>query len=962
MKKILQLLILIAISTIKAQAYESAIPGLNITAPTASGIASKIKSPSALSTGIPEIEIPFFSIATHNKNVSVNVGLSYHPNNTFMESKASDAGLGWNISGAANLIYREVNPANGTPTNKYYFNFLGRTGSFQFFKQSPSGNLQLSKITENKYQISVTETGPDLYKFKVIDENGISYYFETLDQSYYLLTGNGGTNMAFTGCYYLSRIDDVNGNELVTFEYQEDNYTVPRYLTGTDQMMISVKSLKPSKIIAKDFGSIHFNYTFNAVDRKSYQDPFLLNSVELRNTAGKQIEKYVLQTTSRLTTYPWGFIGQGPNYGCSTYEEQTKRILSKVLKYGTGSSYETTEIKYPVFNSGNNFDFLGYWTDYPNIDPLYKCFPEEYKNPKYLGIGLLQSIKYPNGTEVKYTFEPNQYFVDKSSPDYAASMPPYNVVDREAQYYEDIGTYPFDVHSGTSTALFTLPSNPDAADGHSYLLFHVAVTELYTNEPIQPADGHYFINGALMGGVDGDSGYKKYPPGKNSFSITGTGGKGIVTIKRVRYRSLPAENYITGKGVRIKKIEYLDNNVVADALTRRYEYKNFDGSNKTSGYLNDIEDIQTVVYKNVKETVGVNKGYTKYYYKTLFDKTDPMQSTQDSLVMVGNEIRYANILSNGLLEKKEIYDNNNLLLQKDMILSDMRSLGGSYVAVGDYYGTPIDVVRNGIIKNQKTISETYTPSGTYTSTSEITRNISDYNIVSQKNTGTDGLITESTITYPWDKRLNDPRLWNAGITNIPLIVETKRNGTTVSKSETQYENTSHFYPTSQISYLPDNLSQSIKNVFYDMYDDKGNPVQYTVFPEAGSTGISTTIIYGYNKTLPIAKIEGAKLSDIPASLITAIVNASNEDANATAAQEDAKELALIDALNTFKNDASLQNFMVTCYTYNPLIGITTTIPPNGIMELYKYDSFNRLLKTVDVNGNTIKEYQYNYKQ
>lgn len=952
MRKILLLSILFIILIIKGQAYESTIPGLNITAPSAAGIANKIKSPSALSTGIPEIGIPFFSLATHDKNVSFNLGLIYHPNNTFMESKASDVGLGWNLSGAVNLIYREVNPANGTPTDKYHFNFLGKAGSFQF------RDLMLSKITENQYRISVTEIGTNLYKFKIIDENGVSYYFETLDNSYYFQDGNGGMNNAFTGCYYLTKINDVTGNDLAVFEYQQDNYTVPRYINTPNYMQIPVKLLKPSKITSPDFGSIHFDYTFNANDRKSYQDSFRLNSVELRSTAGKQIEKYVIQSTESPINYPLGFIAQGPNYGCLTQEEQSKRLLNKVLRYGTGTSYETTEIKYPMFYPGNNFDVLNYWTDYPSFDPSKKCFPEEYKNPKYLGIGLLQSIKYSNGTEVKYTFEPNQYFVDKSSPDYAPSMPPYEVKDREAQYYEDVFTYPFDVQSGSNLKRFTLPSNPDETDGHSYLLFYLAVGELYTDGPIQPADGNYFINGTLNGGVDGNNGYKKYPPGLNTFSIGGTGGKGTVFIKRVRYKSLPVENYITGKGVRIKKIEYLDNNVVAEALTRRYEYKNFDGSNKTSGYLNNIEDVQTVVYKNVKETVGENKGYSKYYYRTLFDKAQAIQNPRDSLVVVGNEMRYANILSNGLLEKKEVYNSTNHLIQKDTIISDMRSLSSSYIAVANYYGLTVDAIRNGIVQKQKTISTVYTPSGNYSNTSEITRDMSDYNIVYQKNTGSEGIVTESNITYP---KGEGDRFVAKNVKTIPIIIENKRNGTVVSKSETKFENTANFYPTSQVSFLPDNLSQSLKNVSYDVYDDKGNPVQFTAFPDAGSGGVSTTIIYGYNKTLPIAKIEGAKLSDIPSNLITAIVNASNEDANATPAQEEAKEQALIAVLNTFKNDSVLQNFMVTCYTYNPLVGVTTTIPPNGLMELYKYDSFNRLLKVVDVNGNTVKEHLYNYK-
>ncbi|PZT99511.1 MAG: hypothetical protein DI622_22225, partial [Chryseobacterium sp.] len=204
-------------------------------------------------------------------------------------------------------------------------------------------------------------------------------------------------------------------------------------------------------------------------------------------------------------------------------------------------------------------------------------------------------------------------------------------------------------------------------------------------------------------------------------------------------------------------------------------------------------------------------------------------------------------------------------------------------------------------------------------------------------------------------------LWNANMKGIIVKTTTKRNGEVISTGDIKFANNS-FYPTSVIS--TNSYDNSVmSSIRYDNYDERGNLVQFTkVIDETTGIGVPTTIIYGYNKTLPIAKIEGAKLSDIPSSLITAIVNASNEDANATAAQEEAKELALIDALNTFKNDTSLQNFMVTCYTYNPLIGLTTTIPPNGIMELYKYDSYNRLLKTVDANGNTIKEYQYNYKQ
>ncbi|UFH33304.1 hypothetical protein LNP04_06185 [Chryseobacterium sp. C-71] len=946
MNKFLVFLIMICSAFLNAQGYESTILGSNITAPTASGIASKIKSPSAMSTGIPEIEIPFFSLATHQKGVAINLGLTYHPNNTFMESKASDVGLGWNVAGATNLIYREIN-SSGMPGYNYHFNFLGKSGTFQFTPHG--GALDLKKVTENRYQISVTETGTgtNLYKFKIIDENGISYYFETLDISYYsdiaLIS-----NISYTGCYYLTRIDDVNGNQLVLFDYQEDNYTVPTSLGNNTPK--PVKSMKISTITSNDFGSVHFNYTFNSGDRKSYQDPYQLNSVILKNKAGRQIERYVLESQSAQFEYPLGFIPGGNPAPCYIKENQWKRRLTKVLKYDTGSAYEKTEFTYPDYF--DNLSFNDSWTEFPNVDPLNKCFPEEYKNPKYLGISLLKSIKHPNGTEVKYTFEPNQYYVDKSFPDYKYTATPYEITDRDAQYFENIGDFSFDFLAGPKYITFNLPYNPDEPDGYSYLFEHLAVGTLYTNGPFQPSDGNYFLNGAITGGITDVNGYKKYPPGNNTIVISGTGGTGNFQIRRLRYKSVPLPNYSTGKGVRIKHIQYLENNVVNDALTRKFNYEKFDGSMPTSGYLNQIDEQEFVVYKNIKETVGESLGYTKYYYKTLHDPLDINSPAGPS-----NELRYVNILANGLLEKREVFDVNHSLVQKDSIVSKLSPLA-VFEGGGSIYGNYYDVLRNGLIEEQKTISKIYNPSGAYSNTSEIKRDLSSYNVVYEKSTGADGAVSETNITYPFGR---SNRFWNKNMRSIPLTVEAKRNGSVVSKSETKFENTSHFYPTSQLSFLPDNLSQSLKNASFDIYDDKGNLVQYTSFPEVGSTGISTTIIYGYDKTLPIAKIEGAKLSDIPASFITAIVNASNEDGMATVAQEEAKEQALINALNTFKNDVSLQNFMITCYTYNPLIGITTTIPPNGMMELYKYDSFNRLLKTVDVNGNTIKEHKYNYK-
>ncbi len=904
-----------------------------LSSPSAASLPSYVKSPISISSGIPDTQIPFFGLATHNKGIKINTGMSYHPNNSGRSSKASDLGLGWSSYGITNLIYQEVNYYTNMPEGDFYYSVLGRSGKFSLSDDS-SGNISIRKITNDKLKITVTKIN-GTYNFKIVDPMGTSYYFDQTDT---LSRVSLIPVRTYSTAYYLSKVVDINNIEVLRYEYQEDAYTdsPPAYPSLT----YPVKSLKVKRIISPDFGEINLNYLVDASKRKSYSDASQLTSIELKTTSGKVIEKYAFLSSMQGFAYPYGFIPDTIN-PCSYFESQEKRMLNKVLKYNReGTAYQITEFTYNV----SNILFPDVWSD--AYTPTQPCFANEGENPKYTAAGLLTSVKFPTGTTVKYDYELNQYFLNKNTTEYIdLYAPPYEVKDRESQYYENVAILTFDTNS-TSTVFFTLPANPDNTEGSSYLRYWVNVDEYYPN-PLLGQNESPVINVDIPG-VATTGGRKKNMAGLNHAAITGTGGKGSIVIERVRYKSMPLANYVTGKGVRIKKIEYYDGNTLVSTQTKNYEYQKFSDNTQPSGVLNEFDNVG-VVYKNVKETIGQGNGYTKYYFKTLWDYPENLSTINGSLLYL-DELNYYDVLMNGIVEKTEMYKEDNTLVSSE---------AHDY----EYYQTtPATDQKSSMIKKNITTVINNAGGQSLTVNSESQFDTKDQNLIYTKTTQSDGTINEQNITYPWTYQLIDPRLWNAGFIAVPLVVETKRNGTTISKSETKYENTSNFYPTGQVSYLPDDLSQSVKDVSYDIYDDKGNPVQYTVFPEVGSTGVSTTIIYGYNKTLPIAKIEGAKLSDIPASIITAIVNASNEDANASAAQEEAKELALIDALNSFRIDGALQNFMVTCYTYNPLIGITTTIPPNGIMELYKYDAYNRLLKTVDVNGNTIKEYQYNYKQ
>lgn len=206
--------------------------------------------------------------------------------------------------------------------------------------------------------------------------------------------------------------------------------------------------------------------------------------------------------------------------------------------------------------------------------------------------------------------------------------------------------------------------------------------------------------------------------------------------------------------------------------------------------------------------------------------------------------------------------------------------------------------------------------------------------------------------------------------SVPLSTTNYKNNVFLERNQTIYElnpsNNTLLLPKKQLTYSEDKIvaSQPAINlpdtdfgtmeVTYDIYDDKGNLQQYTT-----KDGVSTTIIWGYNKTLPIAKIAGAKLSDIPASIITSIVNSSFSDGQAAPMSD---ETTFVSDLDNFRKDSSLSAYQVTTYSHDPLIGIRSITPPSGIIEIYKYDLAHRLIEIKDVNDKVIKEYKYNYKQ
>ncbi|MDX8571946.1 hypothetical protein OZ666_09655 [Elizabethkingia sp. HX QKY] len=326
------------------------------------------------------------------------------------------------------------------------------------------------------------------------------------------------------------------------------------------------------------------------------------------------------------------------------------------------------------------------------------------------------------------------------------------------------------------------------------------------------------------------------------------------------------------------------------------------------------------------------------------------------------------------------YEKNDGIKIKDNFSNNMISELFSF----SYYQDMVDRIGTGIalttpyknfenfgitLPSKKTEKSYFYTNGIQNLVSAVTNNV--YNFQDYLTSTTQNFHNEKMeiVNYQYAHEKGNQYLIDKNMIGIPLqtSVTQKQNdndpGKTISKSEI-------LYPTSQadanaktaglalpVSVLgfdlqnPEDSAKAQTEITYDLYDNKGNILQYSV------KGRPVTVIWGYNQTQPIAKIEGATYNQVSAYL-SAIIAASDAD---NTQGTDQSEQALIGALDILRNNTALSTYQITTYTYNPLIGVTSITPPSGIREIYKYDSANRLESVKDVNGNLLKEYQYQYK-
>jgi YD repeat-containing protein len=958
-----------------------------------------IDFPVDLSTGVPEISIPLYTIKT--KGVEIPITLNYHASGIKSGQDDGDVGLGWSLS----CNYRVSRTIYGHTDTK---DIAMSLSSYQSMVGSVAGST-LDKYLSRYVSEYPGSANPDLH----MPPRSGGLLDGEYDQFNYLVPGQSGKfiisdRIAKTVSEFspntnkFGYIEGMAANNLASgiigFSIKDASQNVFSFGEQVDQLGARVLETHHGSLNAKDVTA----WALTDIDTKYGEKvKFLYNSRFAPAKYKLQKTMTVLEPRRPNTVIPGGTVGYelweytmddmatGQDYSVfalSSIKTDNERVdfvqssppfSNKIKRINITDSTTNTLIKRIEFFYSEIFIFPSGYTFLDSV----KIFDKDLLNYE------------------KYSFD----YYDKNLPSSTVLVPDqwgYNKFesDREKLLHQELGNdvgFPSGSEYNAARIAF-LYQNSYSASSFADRKSNNSPT-IFSLKSISYPTGGKTVYEYEGNRVDDGNAYWKYSGG--------------IRVKEIRkYKDLT--QYLNNDNEVVRFYTY---GTTANATGKAsYQPDHHDFRNErilhapipvVPGVEEDIntprrwviyssnsfaEAAPITYYEQVTENfwnTGQNNGKIVYYHSDPYPisvNAYPIQIELPSLQDVHLDYQhigpryvsqYAEWRKPYLISKK-YYRNDNTLAKKETYsyhenigqiftglkvrpfarskynysetYNDDRSYFGSYYKHGLY---TITTGKNLLTEKSEV---TYAGSDSLKVTTAYTYNNLDQ-VIKETTVDSKNQVIEKSTIYPTDTPYDylSNRMLQANDVNKVLTETVTVNSGVVSQVTHQYNELSGeiFVPDKIKQYNTATQLQEDGIVFHK-YDAKGNVLSLSKVND-----LVISYIWSYGAKLPIAEIKGPDYQTIENMLGLSAIQEFSTRVKPTKTEIDTFLAPIRAAINA----GTLKDVEISSFSYDPLLGIRSQTDTRGRSTYYEYDSFGRLSVIRDDNGAIVKKMDYNYR-
>lgn len=1018
MKKITLLLVVVIFLMISNEAQSQ---GLTINPPSADAAALGKYGiyPTDLGHGLVNISIPLYTIKT--RELQVPITLSYHASGIRVNDVSSWVGLGWvlNAGGVLTRSVRGLPDENGfavaghlfytnaqlnamtdqdastmysyldsqasnnsdSESDLYAYNANGLSGTFVY-----NSNQQVIPTSLNNNKIIVNSAGNS---YTVIADDGTSYTFDIVESTY-----NQNNSSTANTSFYLSKIVSANQTDVIYFDYTTD--TTPYtdvYVSGQlsdngtgnqdpnynqqyvySQQLTSITTPQTRYLSKIRFSSGYVQF-ITASDRKDVRKT-RLSQIQVYTSNNTLVRTINLDQDYFLSTTPAPAVQSDPSKNVGyrlklTGVDIQDANLTPVQSY---SFNYNTSVTLPSYWSGtsapdwNNYwgqDLFGYYNGVTNNNSMVSVSPSTYTaykadrsvNPAYAQANVLTEIVYPTKGSTKFYYESNT----------TANQTSGLVGGLRISAIDDY------INNDAIRVRHKTFSYSGGILGSSTYYLNFFTSSVYT-QLIEDTFG--------------------YPQQSYSFPVTYYSNSPTFPLtensNNGAYYQYITETDLDDSGKAMGKIDY------------QYEYE---------------EDAVYSTSQSLPSTVpsaryAINYGATANSISDMSWARGPLKSQNTYKINADGSFTLVKSLTN-TYTKFQVQDNyigtNSF---RSIVFPHNGGTSFSTAAGVKQMFQFMDIVlRNGVKKLTNSVE---VADGATTSTNYFYDNTANYYLTRTETTNNRGIVEKIVNKYPQDAATISGLSSDASTAlstmvsrnMLSKVIEKDNyyNNSPTNSSRTDYGvltigGNSLVLPTTTLT--AKGAAALEQRVTYS-YDNVGNPLNISKI-----SGPNISYQWGYNNTYPIAQASNASSGDIfyegfeegngngfindakaghwsyngndtPYSkTLTGLdngqyvlscwqksgdswsLNSSTVTVTGntiTISQGNQLPYGQIDEIRFYPVGA-----LMTTYTYDPLVGMTSAMDPRGNVSYYEYDAFNRLRTVKDQNHNILKAYCYNYQ-